>query len=206
MKIKKLIKLLECIEGDSNGKLPRDMYELSSYTKENGGWIGIDDMDFVHVMRAFEKMQDTLREEERRDTQEGRVVELEQEVARLKRRNDKYYEDYDHGLQLSVAQTNMITKLEQRVSHLLSRNVYLQERVDELTPKKATPKYYFSEIPNDCEGQEFIDNVKKYLNTNKYKMRVRGQHIKEEYKGTGATAYGQSIDQSTHLRVYIEEK
>ena len=58
MKIKKLIKILECIEGDYKGELPRDMYELSSYTKENGGWIGIDDMDFVHVMRAFEKMQE----------------------------------------------------------------------------------------------------------------------------------------------------
>ena len=53
MKIKKLIELLEVIEG----KLPQDMYELGSYTRQNGGWIGIDDMDFIHVMRAFEKMQ-----------------------------------------------------------------------------------------------------------------------------------------------------
>ena len=37
-------------------------------------------------------------------------------------------------------------------------------------------------------------------------MRVLGQHVKEEYKGTGVTAYGQNIEQSTHLRVYIEEK
>ena len=67
MKIKKLIELLEVIEG----KLPRDMYELGSYTKQNGGWIGMDDMDFIHVMRAFEKMQDT--------TQEGRVADLLEE-------------------------------------------------------------------------------------------------------------------------------
>ena len=37
-------------------------------------------------------------------------------------------------------------------------------------------------------------------------MRVRGQHVKEEYKGTGVTTHGQNIEQSTHLRVYIEEK
>ena len=97
-------------------------------------------------------------------------------------------------------------KLEQEVSRLRARNVYLQDRVEELTPDKAIPKYDFSEIPNDSEGQEFVDNVKNYLNFKKYKMRVRGQHIKDEYKGTGATAYGQNIDQSTHLRVYIEEK
>ena len=178
MKIKKLIKILECIEGDYKGKIPLDMYDLGSYTRGDDSRVGIDDMDFVHVMRSFKKMQGILAEEVRRDTQEGRVV----------------------------SQDNQIFKLEQRVSQLLSRNVYLQERVDELTPQVAPPpKYQFCEIPNDCEGQEFIDNIKKYLNKKKYTLRVRGQHVKEEYKGTGATAYGQNINQSTHLRVYIQE-
>ena len=206
MKIKKLIKILECIEGDYKGKIPLDMYDLGSYTRKDDSRVGIDDMDFVHVMRSFKKMQGILAEEERRDTQEGRVVELEQEVTRLKKDNDKFYGKYDEGLQVSVSQTNQITKLEQEVSRLREHNAYLKERVEELIPVKAHPKYDFCEVPNDCEGQEFIDNVKKYLNTNKYKMRVRGQHIKDEYKGTGATAYGQNIEQSTHLRVYIEEK
>jgi hypothetical protein len=171
MKIKKLIKLLECIEGDYNGKLPQDMYHLGTYTKEGGTWEAIAEMDFVHVMRAFK-----------------RVI------------------NYDENLEVSVSQTNQILKLEEEVSRLRERNAYLQERVEELIPVKAYPKYDFCEIPNDCEGQEFIDNVKKYLNTNKYKIRVRGQHVKEEYKGTGVTTHGQNIEQSTHLRVYIEEK
>ena len=176
MKIKKLIKLLECIEGDYEGNLPQDMYDLGSYTRADDSRMGIDDMDFVHVMRAFKKMQSILAEE------------------------------YDVGLQASVSQTNQIMKLEQEVSRLRERNAYLKERVEELTPDKAYPKYDFSEIPNDKYGNAFVTAIKQYLNTNKYKMRVRGQHIKEEYKGTGATAYGQSIEQSTHLRVYIEEK
>ena len=171
MKIKKLIKILECIEGNTEGKLPNDVYHLGTYIRENDSSVDIKEMDFVHVMRAFKKSI-----------------------------------NYDKQLEVSVSQTNQITKLEQEVSRLKERNAYLKERVEELIPVKAYPKYDFCEIPNDCEGQEFIDNVKKYLNTNKYKMRVRGQHIKDEYKGTGATAYGQSIDQSTHLRVYIEEK
>ena len=114
--------------------------------------------------------------------------------------------DDDKALQHSVSQTNQILKLEQEVSRLREKNGYLKERIEELIPIKAYPKYDFCEIPNDCEGQEFLDNVKKYLNTNKYKMRVRGQHIKEELKGKGLTSYGQNIDESTHLRVYIEEK
>ena len=192
MKIKKLIKILECIEGDYEGKLPKDMYELGTY-RVSKGQISIDDMDFVHVMRAFIKSI-----------------------------------SYDEGLQHSVSQTNQIMKLEQEVSHLREklvseerarimrikdlkeRNQYLKERVEELTPKKATPKYDFSEVPNDCEGQEFVDNVKKYLNTGKYKMRVRGQHLDKAKLINGQTwknyTYGQPIDMSTHLRVYIEEK
>ena len=93
MKIKKLIKLLECIEGDYNGKLPQDMYKLGTYTRESGTWIGIDEMDFVHVMRAFEKMQDTLAEEVRRDTQEGRVVSQDNQIFALEKRVSELLEE-----------------------------------------------------------------------------------------------------------------
>jgi Mn-containing catalase len=66
--------------------------------------------------------------------------------------------------------------------------------------------YMFSEIPNDTEGQEFVDTMKKYLNRDSYKMRVRGQHIKPELRGTGATYWGQSKAESTHMRIYIDKK
>jgi len=66
--------------------------------------------------------------------------------------------------------------------------------------------YTFSEIPNDTDGQEFVDNMKKYFNKKSYKMRVRGQHVKPELRGTGVTSHGQNIDESTHLRVYIDVK
>jgi vacuolar-type H+-ATPase subunit I/STV1 len=144
---------------------------------------------------------------------------LENGIAHIHR-----YDDEDKALQHSVSQTNQILKLEQEVSRLREkltrqergrimrikdlkeRNAYLQERIEELIPIKAYPKYDFCEIPNDRYGNAFVTAVKKYLNTNKYKVRVRGQHIKEELKGKGLTSYGQSIDESTHLRVYIEEK
>jgi len=185
MKIKKILQLLEVVQN----KIPFDMYDSFPYTTKESETIDIKEMDFIHFVRAFKKIY-----------------------------------EYDEGLQHSVSQTNQILKLEQEVSHLREklvseerasimrikdlkeRNAYLQERIEELIPIKAYPKYDFCEIPNDSDGQEFLDNVKRYLNTNKYKMRVRGQHIKEELKGKGLTSYGQSIDESTHLRVYIEEK
>jgi hypothetical protein len=64
----------------------------------------------------------------------------------------------------------------------------------------------FSEIPNDTDGQEFVDTLKKYLNKDSYKMRVRGQHIKPELRGTGATYFGQNLNESTHMRIYIDKK
>lgn len=207
MKIKKLIQILECIEGDYKGKIPLDMYDLGSYTRGDDSRVGIDDMDFVHVMRSFKKMQNILAEEERRDTQEGKVAELEQEVARLKKDNDYIDGRYDEGLQVSVTQTNQIMKLEQEVSHLRRQKADLHKLLEKRSYMQVTaPRYVFSEIPRDIYGEAFVDALKKYLNKSRYSMRVRGQHIKDEYKGTGATAHGQNIEQSTHLRVYIEEK
>ena len=177
MKIKKLIKILECIEGDYKGKIPLDMYDLGSYTRGDDSRVGIDEMDFVHVMRSFKKMQSILAEE------------------------------YDVGLQASVSQTNQIMKLEQEVSRLRERNQDLHKRLEEKSYTEVTaPRYVFSEIPNNDKGRRMVEEMKDTLNRSRYTMRVRGQHIKEEYKGTGATAYGQNIEQSTHLRVYIEEK
>ena len=67
-------------------------------------------------------------------------------------------------------------------------------------------RYVFSEIPNNEYGKKLARGIKMFLNTDSYTMRVRGQHIKPELKGTGKTSFGQSIEDSTHLRIYIDKK
>ena len=116
------------------------------------------------------------------------------------------YDDEDKALQHSVSQTNQILKLEQEVSRLREKNGYLKERIEELIPIKAYPKYDFCEIPNNAEGRDFIAKLREYLNKDSYKMRVRGQHLKEELYGQGKAYHGQSIEDSTHLRVYLDRK
>jgi hypothetical protein len=152
---------------------------------------------------------------------EGKLIQ-DQELE-TKRLPKDMYDEFNctiHGVTKPLEELDFIhlvrsykNKIRDLTDGYVSRDIYemifnkcqqLEKEVRK--PTKAYPKYDFCEIPNDSEGQEFIDNVKKYLNTNKYKMRVRGQHVKEEYKGTGVTDYGQNIEQSTHLRVYIEEK
>ena len=67
-------------------------------------------------------------------------------------------------------------------------------------------RYVFSEIRNDTEGQEFVDTCKKYLNRESYTLRVKGQHIKDELKGQGRTAYGQNLNESSCMRIYVDTK
>ena len=157
-------------------------------------------------MSAIMSEQDTIDKLRKMNVEMLKVVNYFYDEYTKERDKVKELENYDPQLEISVSQTNQIMKLEQEVSRLRTRNKYLQERLEELTPKKAVPKYDFCEIPNSLYGRTFIDSIKKYLNTKKYKMRVRGQHIREELKGKGLARHGQSIDQSTHLRVYIEEK
>ena len=182
----------QCVEETIKKKyVPRDVYEM--------------------LFDKCEKLESKLAEEVRRDTQEGKVAHLEEKCERLEKviqiRQDNL--DFLHKKLSSQERARIM-----RIKDLKKRNDSLQNRIQDLynrLEKKSwneinAPRYMFSEIPNDCDGQRFIDDMKKYLNTSRYSMRVRGQHVKEEYKGTGVTTHGQNIEQSTHLRVYIEEK
>ena len=182
----------QCVEKTiKKNYVPRDVYEM--------------------LFDKCEKLESKLAEEVRRDTQEGKVAHLEDKCEHLERvlqiRQDNL--DFLHKKLSSQERARVM-----RIKDLKKRNNNLQNRIQDLysrLEKKSwneinAPRYMFSEIPNDCDGQRFTDDMKKYLNTSRYSMRVRGQHVKEKYKGTGVTTHGQNIEQSTHLRVYIKEK
>jgi len=63
-----------------------------------------------------------------------------------------------------------------------------------------------SEVPQDAEGNAFIKNCRKYLNRDSYKIRVKGQHLKPELYGKGRAYHGANMEDSTHMRIYIEAK
>ena len=82
------------------------------------------------------------------------------------------------------------------------------EQIDKLHEEKK-PKgyeYMFSEIPNTEYGEKLVKSMRAYLNDETYTMRVRGQHLKKELYGQGRAYWGQSIEDSSHLRVYINKK
>ena len=195
MKIKKILKLLSIVY---DSKLPYDMELLDKqfYTSESQNkTYAIDDMDIIHLIRSFIKIYNYDEGLQQSVSQTNQILKLEKKVSELLEENEQYKKHCNNSVSIEVYE------------NLKERNQDLHKRLEEKSWTTVTsPKYDFCEIPNNNYGRSFIDAIKMYLNTKRYTVRVRGQHIKEEYKGTGATAYGQSIDQSTHLRVYIEEK
>ena len=204
MKIYKLVNVLGALS--DTGKLASDMYELGKkryYSNSLEQEIPVSEMDFQHMVRAFVKQND---EDVRTDTQEGKVRELTNLVESLKEDIEVYktrlatiegiIEEKDEQL-MKATSTNLQKEIK---SKEYWRDLYHDAM------QFGGARYVFSEIPNDDYGKKLTRGMKVFLNNDSYTMRVRGQHIKPELKGTGATYHGQSIEQSTHLRVYIDKK
>jgi hypothetical protein len=96
-------------------------------------------------------------------------------------------------------------KLEEDYKYVNDRMMMYAEMLNSLSPKGK--HYVFSEIPNTDYGWEFVDNLKRFLNKESYKIRVRGQYLDEETKKTEGWrryTYGQPIEKSKCLRVYVD--
>ena len=209
MKVKQLIKITEAI----NGKLPADMYELDEvdhYSIHRDEPIRIADMDVVYLVRAFRHQERMLRRQVDADT----ISKIAKERDMWKEKALNMVEKETHeATKEALAEVNRKPTVTaeaydvawKRIQTLEKRAEMWQREYEKATHKKGC-NYVFSEIPNDTDGQEFVDTMKKYLNKDSYKMRVRGQHIKEELKGTGATYWGQGLNESSHMRVYVDVK
>ena len=195
MKIHRVVQMLGATT--DTGKLASDMYDLNYktyYSEAEGRDIPISHMDFQHMVRAFVKLSAQAQEKPRDYTLE--------EVRKEK----------DEALDEGVSLANQVEGLKELLKEkeellekeIISKNNWRDAYYQECHTQGD--RYAFSEIPNDTDGQEFVDTMKKYLNKTSYKLRVRGQHIKPELKGTGATYWGQSLNESTHMRVYVEKK
>ena len=210
MKVKQLIKIAEAVD---NTKLPADMYELDEvehYSLHRNEPIRIADMDVVYLVRAFRHQERMLKRQVDADV-----------ISKLARERDMWKEkamnmvekDTHEKVKNALAEVNRqpTVKAEaydvawKRIQTLEKRAEMWQREYEKATHKKGC-NYVFSEIPNDTDGQEFVDTMKKYLNKDSYKMRVRGQHVKEELKGTGVTYWGQGLNESSHMRVYVDVK
>ena len=202
MKIHRVVTMLGATT--ETGKLASDMYDLNYktyYSEREGRHLPISHMDFQHVVRAFVKL---CEQEEMLDRSKhmGKTSELVKKIEDLEARDVIQY----HDLHAKIAKLEELLEEKEDLldKETKGKNIWRDAYYNECHTQGD--RYVFSEIPNDTDGQEFVDTMKKYLNKTSYKLRVRGQHIKPELKGTGATYFGQSISESTHMRVYVEKK
>ena len=192
MKIYKLVNVLGAI--NDTGKLACDMYELGKkryYSESHGQEIPISEMDFQYLVRAFVKLceqEDMLDRSEHMGTTKDLVAKIEKLDSII---NEK--DDYIEHLREKVK------GLEDTVQHWYKKYNGLED-----SSQTKGHRYVFCEIPNDEYGKKLTRGMKVYLNNESYTMRVRGQHLKPELRGQGKASYGQSIEDSTHLRVYID--
>ena len=224
MKLYKLVNVLGAIS--DTGKLASDMYELGKkryYSKAHQQEMPVSEMDFQYLVRAFLKLSsqentkprdytlEELRKEKDDAVNEG--VHLANVVESLKEDIEVYKtqlanndtQEY-HNLHGKIAKLEELIEEKEELleKEILQKNTWREAYYDECSTKGS--RYIFTEIPNNDYGKKLTRGMKVFLNNDSYTMRVRGQHIKPELKGTGATSWGQSIEQSTHLRVYIDKK
>ena len=212
MKIHRVVTMLGATT--SSGKLASDMYDLNYKTYYSEGedkHIPISHMDFQHMVRAFVKLceqEDMLDRSKHMGTTKDLIKDIDTKDIHIKElmSNLEYQKKIIAGLR---SQVETLQELVDEKDKLLEKetkgkNIWRDAYYNECHTQGD--RYVFSEIPNDTDGQEFVDTMKKYLNKTSYKLRVRGQHIKPELKGTGATYWGQSLNESTHMRVYVEKK
>ena len=71
---------------------------------------------------------------------------------------------------------------------------------------KKTSRYQFCDIPNTEEGEELIRLMRKFLNRDRYTLRVKGQNLDKEKYPQNLWSHGSPRHACTHLRVYIDDK
>jgi len=200
MKVHRVVQMVGLT--NESGRLASDMYDLNNKiyrSKSTNKEIPISHMDFQHAIRTLVKF---IEEEKKTMIGANDIVLNEEDTIKAK----------DHiidGLRSQVKTLNdIIEEKDEQLNEYACRIVSRDNIINSLREDSQTQghRYVFSEIPNDEYGKKLARGMKVFLNDESYTMRVRGQHIKPELKGTGKTSFGQSIEDSTHLRIYIDKK
>ena len=194
MKIHRVVQMLGLTQ--ESGRLASDMYDLNDKmyrSKSTNEEIPISHMDFQHAIRTLVKFC----EQEEVDILD--VIKAKDSIINGLRSEVETYKEKNESLESIIEEKDEIIDFNRKKFH------YWHKAYNEVTYVKGC-RYVFSEIPNDTEGQEFVDTCKKYLNKPSYKIRVKGQHLKKELYGQNRAYHGANLGDSTHMRVYIDVK
>ena len=216
MKVNKHLKI-DAIT-NSTGRLPRDMenLEIYHYSSSKKEPINVGEMDLTYLIRAFAKCQRTLQERsEQRDLSEQLMYQekiiggLRSEVRTYKEKLEDKNRSHDtqeyHNLHAKIARLEEL--LEEKdiiMDRAVKAEAAWRDRFFEEVSYKGD-RMMFKDIPNDESGRAFVAQLREYLNTDSYKIRVRGQYLVDG-ENWRRYSYGQPIEKSKCLRVYVDKK
>ena len=222
MKVNKHLKI-DAIT-NSTGRLPRDMenLEIYHYSSSKKEPINVGEMDLTYLIRAFAKCQRTLQEQsekpkdytlkelrKEKDEALDEGVSLANQVESLKEDIEVYKtklanndtQEY-HNLHGKIAKLEeMLEGKDEIIEKLVKSEAAWKDRFFQEVSYKGD-RMMFKDIPNDESGWAFVDQMKKHLNKDTYKIRVKGQYLidGEDWR---KHSYGQPISKSKCLRVYV---
>ena len=222
MKVNKHLKI-DAIT-NSTGRLPRDMenLEIYHYSSSKKEPINVGEMDLTYLIRAFAKCQRTLQEQsekprdytleelrKEKDEALDEGVSLANQVESLKEDIEVYKtklanndtQEY-HNLHGKIAKLEeMLEEKDEIIEKLVKSEAAWKDRFFQEVSYKGD-RMMFKDIPNDESGWAFVDQMKKHLNKDTYKIRVKGQYLidGEDWR---KHSYGQPISKSKCLRVYV---
>ncbi len=217
---------------NSTGRLPSDMENLDEtyFSKSKKEVIPIADMDLIYMIRTFKK----LKHEVINHTTDGDLIKENADLINanhnLGRQVEKLREDLQGGFKQSVDDLDSLDAQEKIIAGLRSQVETYKEQLEEKDQEymkytamlerqkdmyKSIAKessrlkghsYVFGGIPQDEKGREFVKYCRKHLNKVSYNLRLKPQHLKEELRGQGRAYWGANMEDSTHMRVYIDIK
>ena len=212
MKVKQVVNILGAIT--ETGKLACDMYDLDKkeyYSDAQSEYIPIAEMDFQHLVRAFIKQ---LAKEKTNHCNTVDIVHAKDSIikglrSQVETLSDKV-KDQDRGRVLRIKELK--EQLEEKDQEYMNYTAKIERQRDMYRNMASEVHrtngcaYVFCEVPQDDKGREFTKNCREYLNTESYTIRVRGQHLKKDLYGQGRAYHGANMEDSSHMRVYIDKK
>ena len=193
-KIEKLIKQNNELQGMYD-KLKDTTYQ----PYDNQGRVRDYQVEFTKLARQRDKWKEKAMNMVDRSTHK----ELEMENQRLVQQLE--HDETVVSKQAYQAIFDKCQKLEEDYKYANDRMMNYATMLNNKCPKGDVKM--FSEIPNTDDGWEFVGKLKRYLNKESYKIRVRGQYLDDETKKTEGWqrySFGQPIEKSKCLRVYVD--
>ena len=191
--LQKQVKHYKKLAEDNFASSVADLDSIEKLTKQNNELQGM-----------YDKLKDTTYQPY--DNQ-GRVRDYQVEFTKLAKQRDKWKEKAMNMVEKDTYQAifDKCQKLEEDYKYANDRMMNYATMLNNKCPKGDVKM--FSEIPNTDDGWEFVSKLKRYLNKESYKIRVRGQYLDDETKKTEGWkryGFGQPIEKSKCLRVYVD--